>query len=139
MGFFKALAGVGKKLLGPVINAGRTIQNIRDKGISLFNRVKDSLPGFIKGPLDAGIEFVMNNTPVGGVLRKASGLLDAGVGAGDAALSKIKEYEAQTGQPAAAQLAAIGERAQAADAPGQPEDTQQQARLENLAAAAGGQ
>ena len=136
MGFWKALAGVGKTLLGPIVGAGRSIQKIRDKGVALFNKVKDSLPGFIKAPLDAGIEFVMN-TPVGRAIKGASGLLDAGVGAGDAALSKIKEYEAQTGQPAAAQLAAIGERAQAADAPAAPpDDAAQQARLENLAAGA---
>lgn len=137
MGFLKALAGVGKKLLGPIVGAGRSIQKIRDKGLALFNRVKDSLPGFIKAPLDAGIEFVMNS-PVGRAIKGASGLLDAGVGAGDAALNKIKEYEAKTGVPAAAQLAEIGERAQAAEA--QPDapaaDTQQQARLDNLAAAA---
>lgn len=114
MGFLKKLAGFGKKLLSPIVGAGRAIQTIRDKGIGLFNKAKDMLPDFVKAPLDAGIEFVMNNTPVGGVLKRASGLLDLGVGAGDAALSKIKEYEAKSGVPAAAQLADIGQRALAA-------------------------
>jgi hypothetical protein len=131
MGFFKSIANVGKKVLGGIVGAGNWMRTIRDKAISGFNKVKNMLPDAIKAPLDAGIEFVMN-TPVGSAIKKASGFLDAATDAGQAALAKLKDHEAQTGMPAAAQLQAIGERANEGAAGQSPGDEQQQARLASL-------
>lgn len=131
MGFFKALGNFGKKVLGGAVNAGNWVRNMRDKVVSGINKAKDSLPGFLKAPIDAGIEFVMNS-PVGRAAKMASGLLDKAVDTGQSVLGKMKDHEAKTGETPAEQLAAIGKRA-AGEAPGQPEDSQQQARLEALA------
>ena len=130
MGFLRTIAGVGKKLLGGVANAGRAVQTLRDKAVGAFHKVKDSLPGPLKSALDQGIEYVMN-TPVGSAVKKASGLLDAGVSMADAAHKKISDYESQSGTPAAAQLQAIGQRA-AGSAPGGSDNAQQERRLAAL-------
>ena len=130
MGFLRTIAGVGKKVLGGVVNAGRAVQTLRDKAVNAFNKVKDSLPGPLKSALDTGIEYVMN-TPVGSAIKKASGLLDTGVSMADAAHKKISEYEAQGGPPAAAQLQAIGERASPGGSVGD-DNGQQERRLAAL-------
>lgn len=131
MGFLKALGNFGKKVLGGVVGAGNWMRNMRDKAISGFNKVKDMLPDVIKAPLDAGIEFLMN-TPIGSAVRKASGLLDTAVGAGESALSKLKEHESRSGTPISAQLQEIGERANASGSEQPSGDEQQQARLTSL-------
>jgi hypothetical protein len=132
MGFLKKLAGFGKKLLGPVVGAGKALVTLRDKGIGLFNKVKDALPTPLKSAIDSGLEWAMN-TPVGTALKKASGLLDTGVTMADAAHQKLSEYESQGGPPMAAQLQAIGERANQSEKPGaDAADDQQASRLANL-------
>jgi hypothetical protein len=128
MGFLKSIANFGKKVLGGVVGAGKTLQTMRDKGVALFNKVKDALPTPLKSALDTGIEWAMN-TPVGSAIKKASGLLDTGVSMADAAHKQISDYEAQGGPPAAVQLQKIGEKAQA-QAPAT--DTQQSERLAAL-------
>lgn len=133
MGFFKGLANFGKKVLGHAVNAGKWAQGVRDKAVGAFKTLKDKLPDFVKAPLDAGIEFVMNS-PVGRAAKMASGLLDTGVSAGDAVLSRMKKHEADTGAPPAAQLEAIGKRAQESggDGGGGPDNSAQEARLAAL-------
>jgi len=78
---------------------------IRDQAISGFKKVKDMLPDAllaVKAPLDhdAGIEFLLNGNPIGRAVKTASGFLDTAVDAGQAALAKLKDHEAQTGMPA---------------------------------------
>ena len=133
MGFLKKLAGFGKKLLGPVVGAGKALVTLRDKGIAAFNKVKDALPAPLKSAIDTGLEWAMN-TPVGTAIKKASGLLDRGVSMADAAHQKLSEYESQGGPPVAAQLQAIGERVNQEDRPGgdNQADDQQANRLANL-------
>lgn len=130
MGFLRGLANFGKKLLGPVVGAGRAIQTLRDKGIGLFNKVKDSLPTPLKSAIDTGLEWAMN-TPVGNALKKASGLLDTGVTMADEAHKKLSQYEAESGTPIATQLQAIGDKVKDSAESG-PADEQQANRLANL-------
>ena len=133
MGFLKKLASAGRKVLGGVVNAGNFLRTMRDKGLRKFNEIKDNLPGFVKAPLDMGLEFVMNS-PVGRVAKTASGFLDSGVSAAEAALKRLNDYESSSGMPAAAQLQAIGERANEQASGGSPgnDDDQQAARLASL-------
>lgn len=133
MGFLKSLAGFGKKLLSPVVGAGKALVTMRDKGLAAFHKVKDALPGPLKSAIDTGLEWAMS-TPVGGAIKKASGLLDTGVAMADAAHKKLTEYEAGGGPPVAAQLQAIGEKVKdSADGkPGSASDEQQANRLAAL-------
>lgn len=132
MGFLKKLAGFGKKLLGPVVGAGKALVTLRDKGLAAFNKVKDALPTPLKSAIDTGLEWAMN-TPVGTAIKKASGLLDTGVSMADAAHQKLSEYESQGGPPVAAQLQAIGDRVNQPEKPGADQSDDQQAnRLANL-------
>jgi len=86
--FFKSIANFGKKVLGGVVGAGNWMRIIRDKAISGFNKVKDMLPDAVNG------------NPIGRAVKTASGFLDTAVDAGQAALAKLKDHEAQTGMPA---------------------------------------
>lgn len=105
MGFFKRLYEGGKNVLGKVVEGAKVVKHMKDKAIGLVEKAK-KIP-ILGSALDAGITAVMN-TPVGSALRMGNKLLDAGIDAGEGALRMMKEHEARTGTPTAAQLKEVG-------------------------------